>query len=73
MKAKELLKSLVRCGMVDGSIHTGKSILDARFKVHEGKVMSNKEYFYSFNKISLMIHNAIIETSDGTIVYLYSI
>lgn len=72
MKAKELLKTLCRSGMVDGSIHTGESIIDSNFKVLEGRVFPNKEYFYSFKELGL-IHNAMIKTNQGSIVYLYSI
>ena len=72
MKSKELLKTLCKSGMVDGSIHTGKSILEANYNVLEGKVFPKQEYFYSFKQLSL-IHNAMIRTSQGAIVYLYLI
>lgn len=72
MKAKELLKTLCKSGLVDGSIYTGKSIIDANYKVLEGKVFPNKEYFYSFKELTL-VHTAMIKTNQGSIVYLYSI
>ena len=72
MKAKELLKTLCKSGMVDGSIYIGKSIIDANYEVLEGKVFPNKEYFYSFKELTL-VHNAMIKTNHGAIVYLYSI
>ena len=72
MKAKELLKTLCKSGMVDGSIFTGKAIIDANYQVLEGKIFPNKEYYYTFKELTL-VHNAMIKTSQGAIVYLYSI
>lgn len=71
MKAKELLKQLCKSGMVDGNIFTGKSILDAHFQVLEGKVYQNKEYFYSFKEVGMLVHSAMIKTNQCSIVYLY--
>lgn len=73
MKAKELLKVLCKYGMAEGGIFIGKSILDANFRVLEGKVFPKVEYYYTFKQLCCEVHSAIIKTNQGSIVYLYSI
>lgn len=70
--AKELVKELCKSGRTEGSIIKGQAILDAYYKVLEGKVYNQKEYYYTFKQMSL-IHSAMVRTSQGSIAYLYEI
>ena len=71
MKAKELIKNLVKSGMIPGDIVTKEKVSD--FKVVEGKLISGKEYFYTFKKVGYMQPNVIMLTTCSGYVYLYQI
>lgn len=73
MKAKELLKILCKFGMADGYVYSGKVILESQPSVIEGDIIACKEYYYSFTEVPFANHKAIIETSQKSVVYLYSI
>ena len=72
MKAKDLLKAICKSGRAEGSIIKGEAILDSYYRVLEGKVYNQKEYYYTFKQMSL-IHSAMVRTSQGSIAYLYEI
>ena len=73
MKVKELLKALCKAGMLEGYLYFGNVILDSNPQILEGKVYPKKEYFYSFKQVGLVVHSSKIKTTQGSIVYLYSI
>lgn len=71
MKAKELLRCLVKSGMLSGEIVTKDMLSD--WKVIDGKLISGKEYFYTFEKVAYINHSVIMETPCFEKVYLYQI
>ena len=71
MKAKELIKNLVKSGMIPCSIVTKEKVSD--LKVVEGKLISGKEYFYTFKKVGYMQPNVVMLTTCSEYVYLYQI
>lgn len=71
MKAKELLRCLVKSGVLTGQITTKENVKS--FKIVEGHLLSNKEYFYTFTKVGYCEPSAIVETPCCEMAYLYQI
>lgn len=71
MKAKELIKCIIKSGMISGDIVTKEKVSD--FKTVSGKLISGKEYFYTFKKVGYIEPSAIMQTTCLEIVYLYQI
>lgn len=46
MKAKNVLRAMVKAGMMNISIHTGKIIKDSTSEVISGKIVNKNEYIY---------------------------
>lgn len=73
MKAKDILKALVKSGMVDFSIGTGETIKKAINTVLDGDMKNKKEYLYSFKDIGYINYDVKCLTIANEIVYLYEI
>lgn len=71
MKAKELLKCLVKSGILTGQI-TKKEVV-SEFSIIEGKILSGKEYFYTFQKVGYIEPSAVLLTTCGERAYMYQI
>ena len=71
MKAKELLKALVKCGIADGQIIIGEKF-DTWEKVF-GKINKSKEYFCLFQECAYIEFDAKVKTPANEFLYLYQI
>lgn len=57
--------------MLSGQITTKERLSD--FKLLDGKLISGKEYFYTFEKVGYINYSAIMETPCFEKAYLYQI
>ena len=73
MKAKDILKAMVKSGMANVSIYTGKVIKESNSEVISGKIVNKKEYIYSFDEIVYVNPSIVILTTHGEKAFLYEI
>ena len=71
MKAKKVLKALVKSGDTQGAIYCGDSLTS--WKKLEGKLVKQKEYFCTFHKMSYLNADAVLLTPTDAKLYLYMI
>ena len=74
MKAKEVLKALVKAGMIEKcEIATGKQIKRIILTRDETLISSKKTYLYSFKDLVYVESSAIVTTLEYQTIYLYEI
>lgn len=71
MKAKVLIKALVKSGMMNGQIISGESF--SNWEKVAGKINKAKEYFCSFHECGYVEFDAKVKTPANEFLYLYQI
>lgn len=69
---KKILRALCHDGAARGSIHKGGQFREG-WKVCEGELKSQKEYYQSFDTLSGMNPDVILENSRKELCFLYGI
>lgn len=74
MKAKEVLKALVKLGKIEGcDIATGKRIKRIIVTHDESSISPKKIYLYSFKDLVYVEASAVVTTLEDQTIYLYEI